>query len=177
MVEIAPHELGETPRMRHLPLEYVPAVVAGLLGDLLDGSTFLGTPVVSAMVECIVDNNAYDIDLMRRIGASEVIERVVQQRKPDRCEVFRSDRNENVARRVIRSLGEYRFGRSAVYDHKLVVLKTAGDELGQNPRVGPDRFDQEVREVEPRRNEKQVLALHTDNHVVDIQWTRRRPAP
>ena len=92
--------------MRHLPLEYVPAVVAGLLGDLLDGSTFLGTPVVSAMVECIVDNNAYDIDLMRRIGASEVIERIVQQRKPDRCEVFRSDRNENVARRVIRSLGE-----------------------------------------------------------------------
>ena len=75
VVEIAPHELGETPRMRHLILEYVPTVVAGLLGDLLDGSTFLGTPVVSAMVECIVDNNAYDIDLMRRIGASEVIER------------------------------------------------------------------------------------------------------
>lgn len=96
VLEIAPHELGKPPRMRHLLLEYVPAVLARLLGDLPYGSTLLGTPVVSSMVERIVHDDAYDTDFMGRIGASEVIERIVQQREPDRREVLRPDRNENV---------------------------------------------------------------------------------
>jgi hypothetical protein len=40
--------------VRHLVIEYVPAVVGGLFGDLLDRTTLLRTPVVSSVVERVV---------------------------------------------------------------------------------------------------------------------------
>ncbi len=109
---------------------------------------FFRSTVISTMIKRIVDYDTDNINSMSTIIASECSERVVQQREPNGCEKLWFDRDKNVARGVICCLGEYRFGRGAVYQDEILVLELIGDKARQNPRVRSDCTNQIVGKIE-----------------------------
>ena len=68
----------------------------------------------------IVDENTTHVYGVARIAAFELFQGFLQQGKPDSGEKFRPHRDQDVARSMIRSPGEYRFGWSAINQDKVL---------------------------------------------------------
>ncbi len=124
--------------MRDFIIEYMPPVRFRLLAYFLHSRLFFRSSGVSTIIKRIVNDDTDNINLISTIIASECIERVVQQRKPDGCEKLRFDGDKDVARGVVCNLSEYRLGRGTIYDDKVFVLKLIGDKVRQNSWVSPN---------------------------------------
>ena len=159
MVEIASHHFGKSPREWDLALKNMPPICLSSAPYFSDRPLpFRSSSVPTVVIRRIIDYHSDNINLMASVTAPKSIERIVQQREPNRSKILRFHGNQDITGCLIRCQSEYRLRGSAVHNDEVFVLEVSRNQPGQDSRVRFKGVYQVIGEVESRRDKLQIVS-------------------
>ena len=133
--------------------------------------------LTSACIRMIYEH--MNIDTSASVSGPEILQRFSHKREPDGGEKFGPNRDENIARSMIRRPCYDGFGRSAVDQDQVFFLHFGCDKFREYSLAAGrtlQRRDQIIRKVESRRNNMKIISMSHPLHN-SIQRRHSRGSP